>query len=119
MAVQVTTPPTPPVSCLVDGLMVATGSTPGRGLLDHRQGEPDTVEAEFSYNGRSLVLRLREEYRRRVRSAIVGLRARYGLSDDSYWDGVRDLGLEIWEGWHRTELFEVVPRSGVVEREEG
>jgi pyrimidine-specific ribonucleoside hydrolase len=101
-------PATQPVSCLNDGLLVATGSTPGRGLFSHVPGPPGTVAAAFSYNGRSVSLRLKDEYRTRIRAAIQDLLARFTLEDDGYWDGVRRLGLDIWQGWHRRDLFEVV-----------
>jgi hypothetical protein len=66
------------------------------------------VEAAFSYNGRTVTLRLKDEYRARIRAAIQDLLARFTLEDDGYWDGVRELGLDIWQGWHRRDLFEVV-----------
>ena len=100
--------PTQPVSCLNDGLLVATGSTPGRGLFSHVPGPPGTVEATFEYNGRSITLQLEDEYRARIRTAIEKLIARFTLEDDAYWSGVRELGLEIWQDWHRSDLFQVV-----------
>lgn len=107
MTIVSSTPASQPVSCLNDGLMVSTGSTPGRSLFSHTPGPPGTVEATFSYNGRTITLRLKDEYRAHIRTAIQSLRARFTLEDDGYWDGVRELGLEIWQSWHRRDLFEV------------
>ena len=108
MTVVSAAPPTQPVSCLNDGLLVSTGSTPGRGLFSHIPGPPDTVEATFEYNGRAITLRLKDEYRARIRATIQDLLAHYTLEDDAYWDGVREFGLDIWEDWHRRDLFDVI-----------
>jgi pyrimidine-specific ribonucleoside hydrolase len=107
MTVVSAAPPTQPVSCLNDGLLVSTGSTPGRGLFSHVPGPPGIVEATFEYNGRSVRLRLKDEYRTQIGETIQGLLARFSLEDDSYWSGVRELGLDIWQDWHRRNLFEV------------
>ncbi len=107
MTVMSAAPPTQPVSCLNDGLLVSTGSTPGRGLFSHVPGPPGTVEATFEYNGRAVTLRLKDEFRSRIRATIQGLLARYSLEDDAYWTGVRELGLEVWQDWHRRDLFDV------------
>jgi inosine-uridine nucleoside N-ribohydrolase len=104
-------PPTQPVSCLNDGLLVSTGSTPGRGLFNHVPGPSGTVEAAFEFNGRTITLRLRDEYRERIRLAIQDLLGRFTLEDDAYWIGVRALGLDIWQDWHRRDLFEVTPAN--------
>jgi pyrimidine-specific ribonucleoside hydrolase len=104
-------PATQPLSCLNDGLLVSTGSTPGRALFRVEPAAPGTVEATFLYNGRSLTLRLKEQYRTHIRSTIQGLLAHSSLNDDAYWDGVRELGLEVWQDWHRRDLFEVVASS--------
>jgi inosine-uridine nucleoside N-ribohydrolase len=102
------TPSSQPVSCLNDGLMVATGSTPGRNLFRQVAGSPGTVKAAFSFNGRTITLQLKVQYRVQIRTAIGDLRSRYTLEDEGYWDGVRGIGLDIWENWNRGDLFEVV-----------
>ncbi|HSL17432.1 MAG TPA: nucleoside hydrolase [Methylomirabilota bacterium] len=106
MTVVSSAPAEQPVSCLNDGLLVSTGSTPGRGLFSHNPGPPGTVQAIFAYNGRTLVLRLRDEHRARIRSVIHGLLEHTTLEDAEYWEGVRALGLDIWQSWHRRDLFE-------------
>lgn len=106
MTVVSSAPAEQPVSCLNDGLLVSTGSTPGRGLFSHTPGPPGTVVASFAYNGRTVELRLKDEYRTRIRTAIQGLLRHTTLEDDEYWEGVRELGLDIWQSWHRRDLFE-------------
>ena len=98
--------PTQPVSCLSDGLLVSTGSTPGAWSVPPR---PRTTghRGDVTVNGRALTLRLRDEYRARIRATIQDLLSHYTLEDDAYWEGVRELGLEIWQDWHRRDLFKV------------
>lgn len=100
-----------PLSCLNDGLIVSTGSTPGRGLFRHDPGPPGTVRAAFTFNGRRVVLALKAEYARRIRGVIESLVSQHGLEDPDYWEGVRTFGMDIWENWHRRELFEVFNTS--------
>ncbi len=101
----------PPVSCLNDGIIVATGSTPGRALFLHEPGPADSTRVAFRYNGREVVLRVKEEYRRKVQASIDELRKTHTLEDAEYWEGVRKASLDIWENWHRRDLFDVVERS--------
>ncbi|MBU0618362.1 MAG: nucleoside hydrolase [Planctomycetes bacterium] len=100
-------PPRPPMSCLNDGLIVSTGCTPGRTLFAHEPSEPVTVAAGFECNGRRVTLTLKAEYRERLQEKFKALLAEHTLEDHEYWHGVRELGLDIWENWHRRELFDV------------
>lgn len=98
----------PPVSCLNDGIIVATGSTPGRALFRHEPGPAGSTRVSFSYNGRRISLVVKEEYRRKAQAVIDELRKTHTLEDADYWDGVRKASLDIWEHWHRRDLFEAV-----------
>ena len=95
----------PPFSCLNDGVIVSTGSTPGRGLFTHVPGPPGSVTVAFTYNGRGVTLTVRDEYRQKIKDEIRRLRERYTLENHEYWDEVRRLALDIWENWHRRGLF--------------
>jgi pyrimidine-specific ribonucleoside hydrolase len=97
----------PPVSCLNDGVIVSTGSTPGRALFRHVPGAAGSTRVEFSYNGRDVTLSIKPEYRERIAAEIKRLRTQYGLERPEYWDGVRRFALDAWENWHRRDLFEV------------
>lgn len=98
----------PPVSCLNDGIIVATGSTPGRALFRHEPGPAGSTRVSFSYNGRQISLVVKDEYRKKVQATIDELLKTHTLEDADYWDGVRKASLDIWENWHRRDLFEVV-----------
>ncbi len=102
------TPAEPPVSCLNDGLIVATGCTPGRGLFTHEPGEKPGVIVEFSAGTKRIKLRLKDKYKKQIAERIGELKKKHGLEDAAYWQGVRAFGLDIWENWHRRDLFEVV-----------
>jgi hypothetical protein len=100
--------PRPPASCLNDGLIVATGCTPGRIRFKHEPRADEPIEAAFEYNGRRIVLRLKPAYRERVRTRFAELLEKHTLDDHEYWHGVRAIGLDVWENWHRRDLFETV-----------
>jgi pyrimidine-specific ribonucleoside hydrolase len=106
MAVVSHAPATQPESCLNDGLLVGTGSTPGRGLFVHEPGASGTLVASFAYNRRRVTMQLRDSYRDRIHARIAELLGQYSVADQGYWDGVRAFGLEIWQDWHRLDLFE-------------
>jgi inosine-uridine nucleoside N-ribohydrolase len=122
MTIVSAAPATQPESCLNDGLLVGTGSTPGRGLFRQEPGANGTVAATFAYNRRRVTLRLKSSYSEQIRSRIGQLLAQYSLADAGYWDGVRTFGLDVWEGWHRLDLFDVTievlppPRPGREQR---
>lgn len=101
----------PPVSCLNDGIIVATGSTPGRALFRHEPGPAGSTRVSFICNGRQVTLSVKDEYRKKVQATIDELRKIHTLEDTEYWDGVRKASLDIWENWPRRDLFDVVDRS--------
>lgn len=103
--------PGPPASCLNDGVIVGAGCTPGRNLF--RQGKVETkdIKVTFIYNGRAITLKLKDKYRNHVKEQIKKLLKIYTLDDHGYWEGVRETGFDIWENWHRCDLFEVTEAS--------
>jgi len=100
------TPRRPPAGCLNDGIIVATGSTPGRGLFSFGAPMPG-VQATFESNGRRLRLVLRRGFQQRIRDFIAATLREHSLEDPEYWREIRAFGLEIWENWHRNDLFDV------------
>jgi formylmethanofuran dehydrogenase subunit E len=66
----------PPISCLVDGIQIATGCTPGKGNLRVLPG--GRPEAVFIANGRTLRVALREEWLGKV----LASGAAEGLTDE-------------------------------------
>jgi len=110
----------PPVSCLNDGVIVASGSSPGRGLFSHVPGPEGSTKVVFSFNGRDIGMALKPEYGRKIAAEVGRLHKEYGLQRREYWDGVRGLALDIWENWHRRDLFTVEskPTAGLQQSRE-
>jgi pyrimidine-specific ribonucleoside hydrolase len=101
-------PAGPPASCLNDGIIVATGSTPGRCLFTHTPAPQRAIAVTFAYNGRRITLKPKEEYQAEVRARFEALLEKHTLEDHEYWQAVRQMGLDVWENWHRRDLFEIV-----------
>jgi len=94
-----------PLSCLTDGLQVATGATLGRGSIAvdpeaHRPG------ARFAYDGSALELTLKPEVLARVRRDILACLADHGALTPAYWQAIRALGLRYWLEMDRTQIFD-------------
>ena len=104
--------PGPPLSCLNDGVIVATGSTPGRNLYFQGPIDETCAQVAFSYQGKTVNLTLKTEYQQQVRQHIQNLLKDYTIDDPEYWDGVRRKGFDIWENWHRLDLFEISESFG-------
>lgn len=98
-------PAAQPMACLDDGLIVGAGSTPGRLLFTKESAAGSGIAASFEYGGRRVRLELKPEYGAKIRGRIASLLERYSLEHHGYWEGVADFGLEIWEDWHRAEIF--------------
>jgi inosine-uridine nucleoside N-ribohydrolase/formylmethanofuran dehydrogenase subunit E len=97
----------PPVSCLNDGIMVATGCTIGRALFRQENVDDRIIKVTFSYNAKTITLSLKESYRNQVRTRIQEILRKNSVKEEEYWLSVRELGIEIWEKWHRTKLFDI------------
>ncbi|MCD6452587.1 MAG: nucleoside hydrolase [Acidobacteria bacterium] len=95
----------PPVSCLSDGVMVATGATPGRGLI--RVEERGIPSCRFYYQNKVLRLELLPSYRKKIKDEIKSLIARYGNLTPGYFRGVRRFSLKLFREFDRRKIFKV------------
>ena len=95
----------PPLSCLNDGLQVATGASLGRGRISVSEASPQPSAIFFS-NGRQLKLRLKEKPARKIRSGIREAKERYGGLNERYFRSIRQQTLENWLEMDRREIFE-------------
>jgi pyrimidine-specific ribonucleoside hydrolase len=68
----------PPLSCLNDGLQVATGASLGRGTITVITNEPPACEAVFRYGEGRLCLRLKPEFAQRIAADMAELVKRHG-----------------------------------------
>lgn len=96
----------PPVSCLNDGLQVATEATLGHGLIEVIHPFTPCAEAEFSTRQSTIRLRLKNEQKEMIEDKVQSLTALYGRSD-GYWHNVRQFALECWSEWNRKDIFEL------------
>jgi pyrimidine-specific ribonucleoside hydrolase len=97
---------TPPLSCLNDGLQVATGASLGRGTISVPKTTSPTAEAVFTKGTRKLRMRLKDEVRDRIRTDIQRAIQQYGNLTPEYFKEVRRLSLEYWAEMNREEIFE-------------
>jgi pyrimidine-specific ribonucleoside hydrolase len=92
-----------PLSCLTDGLQVATGATLGRGSIAFGSGPP-CAAAVFSAGERSLELALKPEIEARIRTDIQRCIAEHGALTPAYWEAVRALALRYWLEMERAAI---------------
>ncbi|MBP5373581.1 MAG: formylmethanofuran dehydrogenase subunit E family protein [Bacteroidales bacterium] len=94
----------PPVSCLNDGIQIASGATPGHGLLQTPEQENPCPRAVFTCSGKSLEMCLKPVFEAIIKADIEAAVARHGHSP-AYWKQVRALAIKYWKEWDRKEIF--------------
>jgi inosine-uridine nucleoside N-ribohydrolase/formylmethanofuran dehydrogenase subunit E len=99
---------TPPYSCMNDGLQVSTGGTLGHGLITVSADIIREPKATFTYQGKSISLNLKDEYRKKLESEIREISSIYSLDSSVYWELVRIAALNYWAEWDRHEIFDIV-----------
>lgn len=97
----------PPYSCMNDGIQVSTGATIGQGLITVADVEKNRPEAVFTFNGKSILLKLKDEYLGIIDRDIEEGIVKFGLTDDGYWKLVRHSALKYWMEWDRKSIFEI------------
>jgi pyrimidine-specific ribonucleoside hydrolase len=91
----------PPMSCMNDGLQVATGASLGRGTISVAPGEARPEAVFRAEDGRALGLRLRDEVTERVKAAFREARESGGGDDPA-----RCQALRLWLELDRREMFD-------------
>ena len=110
----------PPVSCLNDGLQVATGASLGRGTIRVPATETPQAAAVFTSGDRRLRLRVRDDAVKAIQAELREAIRRHGDVTPAYFAEVRRISLKAWRGLDRTQLFEETYESAVgVGKEEG
>jgi pyrimidine-specific ribonucleoside hydrolase len=94
----------PPLSCLTDGLQVATGASLGRGTIRVLEGEK-AASVVFVKDGRRLRLTLRPETVDGIRREIQEAVRRFGPLTPAYFDEIRRLSIQYWLELDRRESF--------------
>jgi pyrimidine-specific ribonucleoside hydrolase len=101
----------PPMSCLTDGLQVATGATLGRGTIRVEGGDP-APKAVFAKGEARLKLALKDEVWRQIRSDVAAAVAQFGNLTPEYFGEIRRLSIRYWLTLDRREIFEEIASSG-------
>ncbi len=97
----------PPLSCMNDGLQVATGASLGRGNIEISEGEPEPAAA-FFYKEKKLTLKLKPAWMQNIRAEIKKALKRYeGLSTE-YFAHIRELAIQYWLALDRRDIFNEV-----------
>ena len=104
----------PPLSCVNDGLQVATGASLGRGTISVVTNGPPACEAVFSYGERRVRLRLKPEFAKQIAADMAALEKRYGGTTPEYFQAVRGVSLKHWLNFDRTTMFEETLEGGTV-----
>lgn len=97
----------PPVSCIIDGLQISTGATLGQGLISVPQVDEPAAEAFFSFEGKSLHLKIHPVMLQKIKED-VSLAYNKWQYTSPYWEHIRSLALRYWVELDRKELFVTV-----------
>jgi len=95
----------PPLSCVNDGLQVATGASLGRGTITVLTNAP-ACEAVFIHGDQRLRLRLKPEFAKRIATDMAELEKRHGGTTSAYFQAVRGVSLQHWLNFDRNTMFE-------------
>ncbi|MDR3094051.1 MAG: nucleoside hydrolase [Bacteroidales bacterium] len=96
----------PPVSCMNDGLQVSTGATTGHGLLTVAQEQNIRPEATFTFKGKIIRMRLKQEYAQQIRRDVQEGIRQHGDLTEAYWQYIRQLAIRYWQEFDRHEIFD-------------
>ena len=97
----------PPISCMNDGLQVSTGGTIGHGLISVAAVEPIRPEATFTFKGKTIRLKLKQQYAAQIRNDVMeGIRL-HGNLTEAYWLHIRSLAIKYWLEFDRHQIFEL------------
>jgi|YNPMSStandDraft_1061717.scaffolds.fasta_scaffold00417_13 pyrimidine-specific ribonucleoside hydrolase len=95
-----------PLSCMNDGIMVATGSTPAYNLLTISDSiaEPS---AKFCFKQKCIKLTLKKDIYLSIQNEIQDAVYKYTISSSEYWKTIRKLALHYWLILDRNSVFEL------------
>jgi len=95
----------PPLSCMTDGLQVATGASLGRGTI--RVHKEDAFPgATFQYGTKKVTLRLKQDVEERIREDLHKEAQKYGGVTPEYFHHIRELSLKYWQELNRKTIFD-------------
>lgn len=94
----------PPLSCMNDGLQVATGASLGRGTIQISDRKPRPAAA-FFYKNRKLNLTVKQELLWSIKEDIKTALRKYGGLNPEYFAHIRKLSISYWLDLDRQNIF--------------
>ena len=94
----------PPLSCINDGLQVATGASLGRGTIQISDQQP-RPEAAFFYKDQKLTLRVTKGLLDGIRAEFEAAQKEYGGLNPAYFSHIRKLSIDYWYELDRKKIF--------------
>jgi len=95
----------PPLSCMNDGLQVATGASLGRGTIRISHEKPAPAAA-FFYKDKKLTLKIKRGLVNRVKEDIRAAEKEYGGLNPAYFAHIRKLAIDYWRDLDRKKIFD-------------
>jgi pyrimidine-specific ribonucleoside hydrolase len=96
----------PPVSCVIDGLQVALGSTFAQDLIHAPACEEPHVAAVFEYKGRKIRLSLKPDVQKRIADFIAQAINDCGNLTPTYFQQIEDYSYRVWAEFDRNTIFD-------------
>ncbi len=97
----------PPLSCMNDGLQVATGASLGRGSIQISDQKPQPA-ATFLYKNKKLTLSLKATWADIVKGDIKKTLKKFGGLNPEYFADIRKLSIHYWLYLDRQDIFNEV-----------
>ena len=106
----------PPLSCLNDGLQVATGASLGRGSISVEPGKSEPA-ALFSKGTARLRLQLKVGITTMIQTDIREAVRTHGALTPAYWRSIRQLALHYWLEMSRRDIVDEVSQDQPISKE--
>jgi pyrimidine-specific ribonucleoside hydrolase len=97
----------PPLSCMNDGLQVATGASLGRGTI-RISDTAISPTAEFLYKKEKLILKIKKEVSEMIKKNIDSAVLKFCGVNQEYFAHIRKLSIHYWLQLDRRRIFEEV-----------
>jgi pyrimidine-specific ribonucleoside hydrolase len=96
----------PPISCMNDGLQVATGSTLGNGTF--HIGEMELFpEIKATHQNQAIVIKLKNDIYKNLKNIIEEGKKKYGFQSEEYWSFIREQSINQWKELDRNSIFQI------------
>ena len=96
----------PPLSCLIDGLQVALGSTLGQNLIHAPICKEPRIAATFEFMGRKVRLSLKPEVKKQIGDFIGEAVKDCGDLTPAYFQRVETYSYRVWAELDRKAIFD-------------